>query len=73
MNRIVAISGTCPEAGRPLTIKATVEEIRMAEALAPGYKVTRYYCEYADEHGCETRGEDRLSCPLYQKAKAAHR
>lgn len=55
----------CPETGKRQTIRITFQDIEMC--MNPGdEKATEYYCPYAFEHGCETRGERQLDCPLYK-------
>lgn len=64
------ISGFCPESSRQQTILVDFLTITMPGDLAQHWKADAYYCEYASDHGCDTKGDHALNCPVYLKAKS---
>lgn len=68
MKKFVRISDFCPETEQNQTIEVTFAEVRMVGNPAPGYKATSYFCEYANDHGCNSNGSNGANCPLFKAA-----
>lgn len=73
MQKTVIVSGVCPESGKTQRIEAKIAIITMCGSATPGHKVMSYYCPYADDLGCASRGDTGMDCPLYKKARAEYR
>lgn len=68
MRKIVVSSyGFCPEINENTEIKVYFAEVPILGRINPGYKKTRYVCDYAFTHSCKTAGNSGLGCPLYSE------
>lgn len=64
----VDVHGSCPETNRLMTIRVEFVEIPIAGNPSMPFKKSKFYCDHANDHGCNSSGSKGLKCPLFLRA-----